>query len=291
MATSSISTQNTVQQAINYSSQKSSSRNTTGELGKDDFLNLLIIQLRYQDPLNPVDDKEFIAQMAQFSALEQMQNMNKTVTQLQAYSLMGKTVTANIEDESSNTLTVVEGTVTGVKIQSGKAYVIVDEREIPIEQVTYVYDKQYASSNIAAYANLIGTKAKGCIYDSETGDIIVVSGTVKSIQKGLYEDYAMIDGVQLEMFDVITNNPSTEPNFRENYLKDRIGKEITIEVIDRSSGKKVPVKAVLRDFSKSSDGSFFVTLDEVPVPVESISNISKSQASSNENNSSTESGQ
>jgi len=289
MATNSVSNQYAVHQATNNSSKTSSSRNTTGELGKDDFLNLLIIQLRYQDPLNPVDDKEFIAQMAQFSSLEQMQNMNKTVTQSQAYSLMGKRVTANIVDEGTNALTVVEGTVTGVKIQSGKAYVIVKEREIPIEQIAYVYDERYASNNIAAYANLIGTKAKGCIYDSETGDIIVVSGTVNSIQRGLYEDYAMVDGVQLEMFDVITNNPSTEPDFSENYLRDRIGKEVTIEAIDRSSGKKVPVKAVLRDFSKSSDGRFFVTLDEVPVPVESISNIAKPQTSSNETNSSTES--
>jgi flagellar basal-body rod modification protein FlgD len=289
MATNSITNQSTIQQIIDFSSGKSKSRNT-GELGKDDFLNLLVTQLRYQDPLNPVDDKEFIAQMAQFSALEQMQNMNKSFTQSQAYSLMGKRITANIVDEGSNALTVVEGTVTGVKIELGKAYVIVKGKEIPVEQVAYVYDEQ-SVSNIATYTNLIGTKTKGCIYNPETGEIIVVSGTVKSIQKGLYEDYAMMDGVQLEMFDVIANKPSTEPNFRENYLKDRIGKEVSIEVIDRSNGKKVPVKAILRDFSKSGDGRFFVTLDEVAVPVESISNIAKPQASSNENDLSPESEQ
>ena len=48
-------------------------------LGKDAFLRLLTTQLRYQDPMNPVDDQDFIAQMAQFSALEQMQNLTTTM--------------------------------------------------------------------------------------------------------------------------------------------------------------------------------------------------------------------
>ena len=69
------------------------------ELGKDDFLKLLITQLSHQDPTKPLEDREFVAQMAQFSTLEQMTNMNGELSKVlgllarsQAVNLLGKTV-------------------------------------------------------------------------------------------------------------------------------------------------------------------------------------------------------
>lgn len=72
-----------------YYSNRPNQTKTTGNssLGKDDFLKLLIAQLQNQDPTNPMDDREFIAQMAQFSSLEQMANMNTTLEKfIQTYS-------------------------------------------------------------------------------------------------------------------------------------------------------------------------------------------------------------
>ncbi|KGR81424.1 flagellar hook assembly protein FlgD [Lysinibacillus boronitolerans] len=68
-----------------YSNYRKPTKQTgNSELGKDAFLQLLITQLQHQDPTNPMDDREFISQMAQFSSLEQMQNMTKAMESLLA---------------------------------------------------------------------------------------------------------------------------------------------------------------------------------------------------------------
>jgi flagellar basal-body rod modification protein FlgD len=80
-----------------------------GDLGKNEFLQLLVAQLRNQDPLDPMKDADFIAQMSQFSSLEQLINMNdnlsnsmdldymtsQSISNSMATSLLGKTITAN----------------------------------------------------------------------------------------------------------------------------------------------------------------------------------------------------
>jgi len=86
-------------QAESFNRALNGTRVATDELGKDEFLKLLITQLTHQDPTEPMDHREFIAQMAQFSTLEQMTNLSSEFERLggllqsgQAVSLLGKTV-------------------------------------------------------------------------------------------------------------------------------------------------------------------------------------------------------
>ncbi len=271
MAVSSVNTQKTIQQIIDESS-KSTSNRKTGGLGKDDFLNLLVTQLRYQDPMNPTDDKEFIGQMAQFSTLEQMQNMSAAYSSVKAMNFVGKYVTATIGD-ASNQFKTVEGEVTAVRIAKDKTYVVVEDQEIPVDQVTEVSEGQAGRySNISTYTNLIGFECKGAIYSPYTGDIVPVSGKVTEIQKGYYEDYAVMDGVNVQISG-ITGVLTTDTSYKRNYLESHVGETVDVNVINPSTLKEEPVTAVLREYKIAPDGTTTAILDKLHVPVESISNI------------------
>jgi flagellar basal-body rod modification protein FlgD len=86
-------------------------------LDKNDFLKILITQLSHQDPTQPMDDKEFVAQMAQFSSLEQMTNMSEGLTKVadllartQAIGMLGSAVDI---DTGSDTISGIVDEVTG----------------------------------------------------------------------------------------------------------------------------------------------------------------------------------
>ena len=100
----------------------------TSSLGKDDFLKLFVAQLQHQDPMNPMQDGEFMGQMAQFSTLEQITNVAKVneaiATNLgmsQSLGLLGKTVTYVDADEVSHT-----GVVGKVVTEGGVAKLTID---------------------------------------------------------------------------------------------------------------------------------------------------------------------
>jgi len=96
--------------------------NAVNNLGKMDFLNLLATQLRNQNPMNPVDNTQFIAQLAQFSALEAATDMANQEKKVLAGALIGREVSAYDPEKDK----VFAGKVTGVTLSSDQIQLNLD---------------------------------------------------------------------------------------------------------------------------------------------------------------------
>lgn len=111
-----------------------------GELSKDAFLNLLVAQLQYQDPLDPMDSQAMVAQLAQFSALEEMENLNDQVEQLRqtsgllnALNVNGQTVELTTDDGD-----VITGTVDGIRWVNNTASILIDGEPYELDSITNI---------------------------------------------------------------------------------------------------------------------------------------------------------
>ena len=152
-------------------SQASSSNASSNTLGKDAFLELLVTQLKYQDPLNPLDNSEYVAQLAQFSSLEQMTNVaeslektNTLVSNIDSSILVGQLsnmidkqvewTTETVEtdaqgkavtDKNGNAVTTKqtrEGSIKGVSISDGQPSLVAESNgksyKVAISDITRV---------------------------------------------------------------------------------------------------------------------------------------------------------
>lgn len=119
---------------------------TTTKLGeyKEQFMQLLCAQMKYQDPLEPTSNTEYISQYAQFTQVEQMQNLSNTVALNRAADMVGKTVQiTQVDEETGETKLTVEGKVDFVTYESGTSYVSVNGNKYKLDDVTAVVDGPY----------------------------------------------------------------------------------------------------------------------------------------------------
>ncbi len=135
MSVDSVTSTESTSTATDTSSLYSSA---TSDLDKDAFLNLLVAQLANQDPLDPMDNQDFIAQMATFSQLEQMTNLNSSFTDFmqgqtlsQYASLVGKEVVATDPDSGEE----ITGTVEAISFGDDTAKATIDGTDIDISYI------------------------------------------------------------------------------------------------------------------------------------------------------------
>ncbi|HOG63438.1 MAG TPA: flagellar hook capping FlgD N-terminal domain-containing protein [Sedimentibacter sp.] len=130
---------------INTANDLKIQKNNEG-LNMQDFLNLLVAQITNQDAMNPMDNTEFIAQMAQFSTLQAMTDLTEMALQGQATSLIGKNVV--VADYNGNGgLTIDEGIVQRVTLHGGKTKLYVNDMEYEYSNVMEIKEAEKAEEN------------------------------------------------------------------------------------------------------------------------------------------------
>jgi flagellar basal-body rod modification protein FlgD len=130
---------------VGAAEKTSGTRKVNTELGKDAFLQLLVAQLKNQDPMKPMEDTAFIGEMAQFSSLEQMQNLNQLMAKQQTFGalsqatgMIGKYVTLQNPGEGSPT---ISGKVDEIRSKGGEIKVVIAGEEYDSTTILNVADK------------------------------------------------------------------------------------------------------------------------------------------------------
>lgn len=161
--------------STDYLRQYDPQRTPSSELGKDDFLLLLVTQMKNQDPTNPQDNSEFISQLTSFSQLEQLTNLNSTVANNNAYNMVGKYVYASYQNAYGQ-IEEAAGYVESVISQGGSLYAIIGDLKVAVDAITDVYDAKLfdpLGNNLSMLqgASLIGKE----IYASWTDTVTIES--------------------------------------------------------------------------------------------------------------------
>ena len=125
--------------------QLNSTEKKSSSLDKDAFLQLLVTQMKYQDPLNPSSNTEYMSQLAQFTSLEEMENLNATFRQSDAQSLVGSYVIIKTENSAGGT-DYVSGLVDYVTMTNGKPYLSINDNYYSYENIDSVVDVDYITA-------------------------------------------------------------------------------------------------------------------------------------------------
>lgn len=139
------------------------------DLGKDDFLKLLMVQLTNQDPLKPMEDREFIAQLAQFRSLEAMQELDRHMSALvdmqkltQAAVLIGREAVAKTGADGPT----ITGRITAAAIVNGVPQVTVNGQSVKVSDVISISE---GGSTSVARAPVAANAADGGWFDDNSG--------------------------------------------------------------------------------------------------------------------------
>lgn len=182
----------------------------------DQFLSLLAAQLTNQDVLNPTQDTEFVAQLAQFTSLQALENLNQYAGYQYGSSLIGKKVSVAKYDTNGKYISDI-GVVSRADFSSGSTALTVNGRSYDVSNIMEVInDASYDSYQYAA--SLVGKTVQVSGYDAN-GNAVNATGTVTASNFSSGEAMIVVDGQNYTLSSVrqvLAQAPETDTGEQEN---------------------------------------------------------------------------
>ncbi|SFU33557.1 flagellar hook capping FlgD N-terminal domain-containing protein [Butyrivibrio sp. M55] len=134
-----------IENASNKTESKEKNTQAKG-YDKDSFLKILVAQMKYQDPMEPTSNTEYISQYATFTQVEQMNNMANAMSLSRASEMVGKTVTITQTNPETGTKSEVQGVVDFVTYSGNKAFLNINGTNYNVDDVTQILGEDYENA-------------------------------------------------------------------------------------------------------------------------------------------------
>lgn len=187
----------------NATTAKKTQETAGGELGYDEFLQILCAEMQYQDPLEPTSNTEYISQLATFSQLESTLSMQNTVESASANDLVGKYVIMKVTSSTTGEVTYASGTVEYVLHQGGETYLSINDQLYSLDDLDTVADTDYMEALALAEDFAAALKLLPSKYEVTLSDKTAIQA-IRAVYNGL-SDYqkSFINADDLAAFEEI----------------------------------------------------------------------------------------
>ena len=236
------------------SATSSSKEKTNNKLDKEDFLNLLVAQMKYQDPLEPQSNTEYVSQLATFTQVEATENMANTAENVQASNLVGKTVIMRPTNSATGETSDVMGVVDYMMKEGSNVYLSINGALYNLDDLYTVADTEYMD------AVLIADDFESTI--SQLPDADHVSLADEETFKQIREQYDKLTDYQKEYIEKYSKDALDKFTAAETALKALIALRDLINGGGSTDGDKTDGDQTDKDNTNTGDGTEATTPTE-----------------------------
>lgn len=215
--------------AAESSVSQAKERNASTSLGQQDFLELLVAEMQYQDPLEPQSNTDYIAQLATFTQVQDIEEMQGVVQNMQGNNLIGKYVILEVTSKATGATNYVSGIVDYVTYENGKTYLSVNDGLYSLDDLNTVTTEDYTEA-VTMAQNF--TDMMKLLPDV---DNLLLSDETKLTQARTYYDSMTKDQQKYVSADAVTKLTDLEARMKK--LKEIAGTTDSTDTTDETDTK------------------------------------------------------